>query len=104
MAMPTINEALDYMGIDYADVKVKANAQRALDTARAYLHSAVGADVEQLLPDDTKWPQLVLMYTDDIYSERAASAKVSNATRAIVASMEAQLRLELVTAREEANA
>lgn len=103
MAMPTIKDALDYMGIDYADAKVTANAQRALITARAYLHSAVGDDVEEILPDDPKWPQLVLMYADDLYSERGASAKVSGATRAMVAGIENQLRQELARARVTAD-
>ena len=102
--MPTLAEALNYMGIDYADAMDSANAQRALDAAKRYLKGAVGDDVFELLPGDERVKELVLMYTDDLYSERGVSAKVSGATRKLAADMELQLRLELRRAREaEAN-
>lgn len=102
--MPTLTDALNYMGIDYADAMVSANVQRALDAARRYLKGAVGEDIEKYFPDDERVKELVLMYTDDLYSERGTSAKVSATTRKLVHSMEFQLRLELVRAREaEAN-
>lgn len=100
--MPTLTDALNYMGIDYADAMVSANVQRALDAARRYLKGAVGEDIEKYFPDDERVKELVLMYTNDLYSERGASAKVSGATRKLVADMELQLRLELVRAREAA--
>lgn len=98
--MPTIEEAFAYMGIDYADEVVTANVNRALKTAEAYLHGSVGADVETYLPDDARVSELVLIYADDLYSERGVSAKVSNATRQLVANTELQLRLELRRAKE----
>lgn len=101
--LPTIEEALAYMGIDYADEVVTVNANRALKSAVAYLHGTVGADVEEYLPDDARVTELVLIYTDDFYSGRGVSAKVSNATRRLVANTELQLRLELRRAKEEAN-
>ena len=102
--MPTLNDALDYMGIDYADEKVSKNAQRALDTAKSVLKGAVGDDVFDLKPDDDRVKELVLMYTDDLYSERGVGAKVSGAVRKLAHDMELQLRLELKRAREEAAA
>jgi hypothetical protein len=101
--LPTIEEALAYMGIDYADEVVTVNANRALKAAVAHLHGAVGADVEKYLPDDARVTELVLTYTDDFYSERGVSAKLSNATRRLVANTELQLRLELRRAKEEAS-
>lgn len=100
--MPSLNDALDYMGIDYADDKVSKNAQRALDTAKRALRGAVGDDVFVLLPGDERAKELVLMYTDDLYSERGVGNKVSAATRKLAADMELQLRLELRRAREAA--
>lgn len=102
--MPTVQEALDYLGIDYPDATITANVTRALATAVKTLHGAVGPDVETLLPDDPRANELVLIYTDDLYSTRGVSAKVSGATRALVGSMELQLRLELRRAREGAGA
>lgn len=102
--MPTLQDALDYLGIDYADDLVKANVTRALATAVQVLHGAVGEDVETYLPGDPRAAELALIYTDDLYSDRGVSAKVSGATRRLVADMELQLRLELRQAREEAQA
>jgi hypothetical protein len=101
--MPTITEVLQYLGIDYADEVVTANVTRALDDAKAYLQSAVGADVFELLPDDPKVGRLVLTYLQELYDERGTtSAKAGNAKREMIHSMEWQLRLELARKREEA--
>lgn len=93
--MPTYEEALEYLGIDYADDVVKRNVTRALATAGATLRGAVGDDVETLLPGDPRVKELVLIYADDLYSNRGVAAKVSGATRRLVQTMELQLRLEL---------
>lgn len=102
--MPTLEEALQYLGIDYDDDMVKANVNRALSTAQQVLYSAVGRDVEIYLPNDPRIKELVLIYLDDLYSERGASAKVSGAVRRLVFDMELQLRLELRQAKEDAEA
>ena len=100
--MPTLNEALQYMGIDYADAMVSANVQRALDTAKRILKGAVGDDVFDLMPDDERAKELVLMYADDLYSERGVALKTSAATRKLAADMELQVKLELRRLREAA--
>lgn len=100
--MPTIEEALQYLGIDYADELVTANVSRALEDARSYLLSAVGADIFEHLPDDPKVGRLVLTYLQELYDERSPSAKAGNAKREMIHSMEWQLRLELAAAREAA--
>lgn len=102
--MPTLEDCLVYLGIDYADDLVEKNVARALATAIKVLHGAVGEDVETLLPDDLRAKELVLLYMDDLYSEKGVSAKVTGATRRMVADMELQLRLELRTLREGAGA
>ena len=98
--MPTLNEALQYMGIDYADAMVSANVQRAIDTAKRILKGAVGDDVFDLMPDDERAKELVLMYADDLYSERGVALKVNAATRKLAADMELQVKLELRRLRE----
>lgn len=102
--MPTIEDALEHLGIDYPDELIRKNVSRALAAAIQVLHGAVGEDVEQLMPDDPRATELVLIYMDDLYSERGVSAKVTGATRRMVADMELQLRLELRIRREEAGA
>lgn len=99
--MPTTQEALEHLGIDYADEVVTANVNRALAAAKQVLYGAVGSDVEEYLPDDSRVTELVLIYTDELYSDRGvASSKTNNATRRLVADMEQQLRLELSRAKE----
>lgn len=101
--MPTMEEALLYKGLtpeDYAgDTVVESNAKRALATAKQTVLGAVGDDVETYLQDDPRVKELVLIYFDDLYSERGVSAKVSGATRRLVSDMELQLRLELRQAK-----
>ena len=92
--MPTVYEALEYLGIDYADELVLKNVARALETAKKVLYGSVGEDVEGLLPGDERITELILIYTDDLYSDRGVAAKVSGATRKLVADMELQLRME----------
>lgn len=100
--MPTIEDVLAYLGIDYADEVVKKNVQRAMNAAWKVLLGSVGEDVEQYLPGDPRVTELFEIYVDDLYSEHGISAKVSNATRLMVSTMEWQLRLELIRAREAA--
>ena len=98
--MPTFEEALNYLGIDEVDDMIRANVNRALATAERTLNGAVGDDVATLLPGDPRAKELILIYADDLYSERGVSAKVSGATRQLVHSMEWQLKLELRRVRE----
>ena len=100
--MPTIQEALQYLGIDYADDMVTANVTRNLATAKKVLQGAVGADVETYLKDDSRVKELVLMYVEDLYGERGSSSKTNSAKRRIVDDMEWQLRLELRKAKGDA--
>lgn len=100
--MPTIDEIMQYLGIDYADEAVIANVTSALTDAQSYLQSAVGADVFELLPEDPKVSRLVKIYAKEMYDERGTtSAKASNAKRDMVHSLEWQVRLELDRKREE---
>ena len=100
--MVTVPEALLYLGIDYEDEAVTANVTRALNTAKQTLNGAIGSDLEKYIPNDPLAAELVLIYLDDLYSERGVNAKVGNATRRLVADMELQLRLELRRAKEAA--
>lgn len=103
--MPTLADFLAYLGYDVTDDEVvNKNATRALATAVQLLHGGVGEDVETFLPDDSRIMELVLIYAEDLYSQRGLPAKVSNATRRLVSDMEQQLRLELRRAKEAAGA
>lgn len=100
--MPTYEDALVHLGIDYPDEVQTRIVLQKLAAAIETLRGAVGKDVDDLLPDDPRVDELVLTYLDDLYSNRGVSAKVSNAVRLSVASMELQLRMELRKLREAA--
>lgn len=100
--MPMIDEALQHLGIDYADEMVTANVRRALASACRRVLGAVGDDVETYLPDDERVKQLALLYTQENYDARDASAKEINARRRLTDDLELQLRLELRRAKTAA--
>lgn len=97
MAWPTIEDLKAYCGIDYTDDLVERNLIRALDTANATLRGAIGDDVDKVLPDDERAHSLVLIYGEDLYSNRGVfntdNAKVSGATRRMTGDLETQLRM-----------
>lgn len=103
--MPTKEDLLIYMGYDVTDDEVvNRNATRALATAIQLVHGGVGEDVETYMPNDSRIVELVLIYAEDLYSQRGLAAKVTNATRRLVVDMELQLQLELKQAKEAAGA
>lgn len=93
--MPTVEEALAYLGIDYTDDVVTANVTRALASAKSLVYGSVGEDVEVYMPDDPRIKELVLIYLDDLYTQRGLSYKQIGSQRRLIADMEWQLRLEL---------
>lgn len=102
--MVTLDDALQYIGIDYADMSINAKVTRDIAAAERLMQGAVGTNARTLLPDDERIDELVLIYTDDLYSERGTNAKVSNATRVLVSDLVQQLQMEYrraVAAAEE---
>lgn len=105
MALLTLEEALDYLGIDYPDKMVERNVSMAIDAAISTLHGTVGEDVETLLPGDARAKQLALLYMADNYSERLPEiqrSKTVSARRYQVQTMELQLQMELRRRRSNA--
>ncbi len=100
--MPTIQDALFYLGIDYEDAMVTANVQRALATATKRLHGAIGSDVLDYLPDDARVTELALIYTREAYDADNLTEKVRAALKHLKDDLEPQLRLELRAAKEAA--
>ena len=98
--MPTYEDALAHLGIDYDDDLIKRNVAHKLAAAIKAVRGAVGDDVEILLPDDERVRELVLTFLDDLYSQRGTAAKVTGATRRAVSTMVLQLQTELQRLRE----
>lgn len=88
----TTDEALAYLGIDYADDMVRTNIERIIKTADAYLKGAVGDDYPV---DDPRSKELALIIISDLYDKRGLVSTVSGNTRKLVDDLALQLRLEL---------
>lgn len=100
--MPTLEEILEYLGIDYADDAVSRNAQRALDAAVGIVKGAVGDDVYDILTDSEKLKEFTILHTADLYDERnTTTLKATAVNRRIVAVMELQLKMEYRRKKEE---
>ena len=91
IAVVSVDEVKDYLGIDYADDMVTRNIERAIKTADAYLKSAIGDDYPV---DDPKAKELALLVISDLYDNRGMTSAVTN-TRRLVDDLALQLRLEL---------
>ena len=100
--MPTFEEALDYLGIDYADHVIRQNVQRALDAAVGVIRGAVGEAVYDMFPGSPKLKELTLLHVADLYDERNTTTLKANAVnRRIVDSIEWQLKMELRRKKEK---
>lgn len=90
--MPTVDEVLKYLGIDYADEMVTANIERSIKTADAYLKGSIGKNYPT---DDPRAKELALIFIADLYDNRGLVEKVSGNVRRLVDDFSLQLRLEL---------
>ena len=88
----TVDEALAYLGIDYADDMVRSNIERTIKTADAFLKGSVGEDYPV---EDPRSKELALIIISDLYDKRGMVSTVSGNTRRLVEDLSLQLRLEL---------
>ena len=100
--MPTMQDALFYLGIDEVDDMIETNVKRSMATATKRLHGAIGPDVEDYLPDDPRIHELVLIYTRESYDADSLTDKARAALKHQRDDLEPQLRLELRDAKEKA--
>lgn len=90
--MPTTEEVLAYLGIDYADEMINKNIERSISVADAYLKGSIG---ENYPTDDPRVKELALIFISDLYDNRGMIEKVAGNVRRLVDDMSLQLRLEL---------
>lgn len=99
----TLDDALLHLGYDEVDATITKQVTSELEEAETYLRGAVGDDIFDLLPEDSRVNILLKAYLDDLHDNRGTtSAKASNAKRELVHSTEWQLRMTLSRMREEA--
>ena len=94
----SVDEVLAYLGIDYSDDMVRANIERLIKTADAYLKGSIG---ENYPADDPRAKELALIIISDLYDNRGMNSTVSGNTRRLVDDLSLQLRLELRRASDE---
>lgn len=86
----SVDEMLDYMGIDYADDMCIRNIKRSICTTESYLTGAIGKDYPI---KDARAKELALVIASDFYDNRTLQAPTRN-TRKLVDDLILQLRLE----------
>ena len=96
--MPTNQEVLDYLGIDYTDEVIDRNVERCIKTADAYLKGSIGKDYPT---EDPRVKELALIFISDLYDNRGMIEKVAGNVRRLVDDMSLQLRLELRASKSE---
>ncbi|SFE84117.1 head-tail connector protein [Peptostreptococcus sp. D1] len=95
----TIDEACNYIGIDYMDSTIEDNLHRAIKTADAILKGSIG---EKYPVDDPRAKELGLIIINDLYENRnAESNTIKGTTRRLVDDMSLQLRMELRRRKRE---
>lgn len=100
--IPTVDEALAYLGIDYPDDFVRQNVQRALNAAVGVVRGSVGDDVFETLTDSDKLKEFTLLHTADLYDERnTTTLKTTAVNRRIATTMELQLKIEFRREKEK---
>ena len=89
--MLTVDEVLNYLGIDYADDMVTKNIERLINTADAYLKGSIGVEYRE----DPRSKELALIIISDLYDNRGLHSTISGNVRRLVEDLSLQLRLEL---------
>lgn len=91
-----IQDAFDYLGIDYADDMITRRVSALIALSDGYLISAIGKDYMQRLSASEldKVRELSLMLIADLYSLRGHSAKEEASARRLFASMLLQLQID----------
>lgn len=92
--MPTREEILSYLGIDYADPMVNRNIDRLIKTTNAILKGSIGVDYPE---NDPRVKEVALMIIGDLYDNRDSAGKESANTRKLLDDLMLQLRLEMRT-------
>lgn len=90
--MLTVDEVLNYLGIDYADDMVTKNIERLINTADAYLKGSIGVNYPL---EDPRSKELALIIISDLYDNRGLHSTISGNVRRLVEDLSLQLRLEL---------
>ena len=96
----SVQEVLDYLGLDETDEMTDRNIASFIDVADSYLKGAVGYNYPQ---DDPRAKQLALILINDLYENRGSMAKVSTKVKSFVTTSMLQLTLELRRDKEDGN-
>lgn len=87
----TLDEVINYLGMDYPDDMAKSNINRAIKTADSYLKGSIG---EGYPIDDPRAKELALFIISDLYDNRGLH-EMSKYTRKLADDISLQIRLEM---------
>lgn len=100
--MVTLQDALDYLGIDETDDVIERRVQKAMQSGESMMRGAVGEDVREMLPDDPRIDELALYFTGEAYDDRGGSQKQASVRSRYAHDLELQLKTELRRAKRTA--
>ncbi len=90
--MPTIEEAKDYLGIDYDDDKSQKNIQNYIKLAEKYLTGCINNFDN--FKDDERVKQLALFIIEDLYDRKSNTIKENSTLTKLKNSLIIQLQCE----------
>ena len=89
----TMQEAKDYLGIDFEDAATDRILEKMIVAADGYLTGAIGEDYPK---DDERAKSLALMVVNDLFDNRGMSnVRVTETVRKLVDDFSFQLKLEM---------
>ncbi len=92
--MPTLQDAKDYLGIDYTDAATDRRVTQTISVAERFLEGSLGVGFPQ---DDPRVKELALIVIGDLYDNHSMTEKLSHTTRKIVQDFSLQIRLDMRT-------
>lgn len=93
--MPSLQDAKDYLGIDYTDAATDRRLTNAIAVADKYLEGSLGVGFPA---EDPRVHELALIVIADLYDNHTMTEKVSGNIRRLVADFSLQIKLDMRTA------
>lgn len=91
MAVITVNDLQQYLGIDIVDTQITANLTRARDAAERWLYAGVSQHFEE---SDPRAVELALAYGADMYNSRVINGVPGSTVRKMMRDFTLQLKVE----------
>ena len=91
MAVITVSDLQEYLGIDIVDAQITANLTRARDAAERWLYAGVSQNFDET---DPRAVELALAYGADMYNSRVVNGVPGSNVRKMMRDFTLQLKIE----------